>query len=174
MVAAPAIIGTVESVRYGQRQNQREEHRGRKSNLTVSLPIRSEYSARFQGAYVVLKDNKLWVDIAGVAAREGLHPFTGYFLPYPHDNMEERWRAAGFRKGEGMVTTISYDPPFLNWVYVDRDTHEIKHGVRQQVESQRVGPWDVTKTDHRLTFESWEGCIAVVRSTSVLNLEDRR
>ncbi|KAI5359303.1 hypothetical protein Slin14017_G102050 [Septoria linicola] len=161
IAACPAIIGTTEAVRYGQRENMRNEHRGRKSNLTVSLLKRSEYSSRFDGAYIVLKDNKLWVDTTGQANRLNLHPFTGYFLQYPHDNMEERWREAGFRKGEGMVTTISDDPPFLNWVYVDRETHEVKYGVRDDAAQNRVGPWDVTKTDHRLTFEGWEGFVAV-------------
>lgn len=159
IAACPAIIGTTEAVRQGQRQNTREEQRGRKTNLTVSLLRRSSYSSRFDGAFIVLKDNKLWVDTTGVARAEGLHPFTGYFLKY-HD-MEQYWRQQGYFKGEGMVTTISDDPPFLNWVYVDRETHEVKYGVRDQAEPQFVGPWDVTKADRRLTFQGWEGFVAV-------------
>ncbi|GAB7346845.1 hypothetical protein MBLNU459_g1931t1 [Dothideomycetes sp. NU459] len=159
IAAAPAIIGTTEAVRQGQRQNAREEHRGRKSNLTVTLPVRNSYSSRFDGALVVLKDNKLWIDTEH--SRLGMvqgHPFTGYYLPYP--DTEEVWRKAGF-KGEGLVTTISVDPPFLNWVYVDRITHEIKYGVRAEAQPQIVGPWDCTPVDKRLTLEGWEGFIAV-------------
>lgn len=109
----------------------------------------------------MLKDNKLWVDTTGLARGMSLHPFTGYFLPYPHDDVAQAWRQAGFRKGEGMVTTISDDPPFLNWVYVDRKTHEVKYGNRADAEAHRLGPFDVTKTDRRLTFEGWEGFVAV-------------
>lgn len=159
VAAVPAIIGTTEAVKQGQRQNKREEHRGRKSHLTVTLPVRNSYSSRFDGALIVLKDNKFWIDTEH--SRLGLvqgHPFTGYYLPYP--DTEEIWRRAGF-KGEGLVTTISDDPPFLNWVFVDRDTHEVKYGVRVEAQSQIVGPWDCTPVDRRLTLEGWEGFIAV-------------
>lgn len=159
IAACPAIVGTTEAIRYAQKQNNREEHRSRRTNLTVSLLNRSSYSARFDGAFIVLKDNKLWVDTSGVAQREGLHPFTGYFLEY--HNMEEHWRAQGFLKGEGMVTTISDDPPFLNWVYVNRKTNEVKYGIRDEAEPHLVGPWDVTRADRRLTFQGWEGFAAV-------------
>ena len=159
MAACPAIIGTTEAVRQGQRQNTREEQRGRKTHLTVSLLNRSAYSSRFDGAFIVLKDNKLWVDTTGVARQQGLHPFSGYFLKY-HD-METYWRQQGYHKGEGMVTTVSEDPPFLNWVFVDRKTHAVKYGVRDEAEPHFVGPWDVTKADRRLTFQGWEGFAAV-------------
>jgi len=160
IAACPAIVGTTEAIRHGQRQNAREEHRGTKTHLTISLLRRSEYSQRFDGAFVVLKDKKLWVDTTGMSTRdESLHPFTGYFLPY--HNMATVWQEAGFAKGEGMVTTISNDPPFLNWVYVDRETHELRYGIRDEAEVNRVGPWDSTKIERRLTFEGWEGFIAV-------------
>lgn len=159
VAACPAIVGTTEAIRHAQRQNTREEQRGRKTHLTVSLLRRSVYSARFDGAAVVLKAGKLWVDTTGVARAAGLHPFSGYFLQY-HD-MAAVWRAQGYAKGEGMVTTVSEDPPFLNWVFVDRATHEVKYGVRDQAEPQLVGPWDVTKADRRLMFQGWEGFVAV-------------
>lgn len=75
--------------------------------------------------------------------------------------MADVWREQGFAKGEGMVTTVSYDPPFLNWVFVDRGTGEVKYGVRADAEPEFVGPWDVTKADRRLTFQGWEGFVAV-------------
>jgi hypothetical protein len=85
--------------------------------------------------------------------------FTGYYLPFP--DMEKVWRQQGFRRGEGLVTTISDDPPFLNWVYVDRNSHEVKYGVRADAQPHLVGPWDNTKVDRRLTFQGWEGFVAV-------------
>jgi hypothetical protein len=81
------------------------------------------------------------------------HPFAGYFLPYPdHD-----WG----RQGEGMVSTISNDPPQLNWIYVDRDTCEVKYGDRIASEPHIIGPWDVTKMDRRVMLTGWEGFVAV-------------
>jgi hypothetical protein len=81
------------------------------------------------------------------------HPFAGYFLPYPdHD-----WT----RQGEGLVSTISDDPPQLNWIYVDCDTCEVKYGDRLASEPHIIGPWDVTKMDRRVTLTGWEGFVAV-------------
>lgn len=59
IAACPAIVGTTEAVRQGQRQNAREEHRGRKSHLVVRLPSKNIYSSNFDGARVVLKDKKV-------------------------------------------------------------------------------------------------------------------
>ncbi|KAH6959996.1 hypothetical protein BKA56DRAFT_701232 [Ilyonectria sp. MPI-CAGE-AT-0026] len=36
VAACPAIVGTTESIRQGQRKNSKEQHRGVKSNLIVS------------------------------------------------------------------------------------------------------------------------------------------
>lgn len=81
------------------------------------------------------------------------HPFAGYFLPYP----DQDWG----RQGEGMVSTISDDPPQLNWIYVDQDTCEVKYGDRLASEPHITGPWDVTKIDRRVMLTGWEGFLAV-------------
>ena len=81
------------------------------------------------------------------------HPFAGYFLPYPDQN----WG----RAGEGMVSTITDEPPQLNWIYVDRDTCEVKYGNRIESEPHIIGPWSVTPMDRRVTLEGWEGFMAV-------------
>lgn len=59
VAVCPAIIGTTESVRQGQRSNAREQHRGRKSHLVVRLPNKNIYSDKFDGARVVLKDKNV-------------------------------------------------------------------------------------------------------------------
>jgi len=56
------------------------------------------------------------------------------------------------------------DPPQLNWIYVDQDTHEVKYGDRVESEPHIVGPWDCTKLDRRITLEGWEGFLAVRES----------
>lgn len=81
------------------------------------------------------------------------HLFAGYFFPNP----DHKWG----RKGEGLVSTISDDPPMLNWIYVDKDTYEIKYGTRKESEGHYLGPWNCTPVDKRLTFDGWEGfCVA--------------
>ncbi|KAK5120363.1 hypothetical protein LTR85_006302 [Meristemomyces frigidus] len=157
VAACPAIVGTTEAIRYGQKNNNREEHRGRKYHLTVNLTRRSRYSAQFEGAEIVLKDNKLWIDIRKDVL-EDFWPATANYLEYP--GKKEVWRRAGYALGEGFVTTINAQR-FLNWVYVDRNTHEVKYGVRPEADPHIVGPWDCTKIERRLTFQGWEGFLAV-------------
>jgi hypothetical protein len=49
----------------------------------------------------------------------------------------------------------------MNWIYVDRDTLEVKFGGRPYAEHNHKGPFDCTRQDRRLTFGGWEGWLAV-------------
>lgn len=49
----------------------------------------------------------------------------------------------------------------LNWLYVDRNTLELKYGNRTQSREHHVGPWDWTEDEVGLTLEGWEGFVAV-------------
>lgn len=51
----------------------------------------------------------------------------------------------------------------LNWIYVDKNTYEVKYGVRAEAEAQEhlTGPFDCTRQDRRMTLEGWEGFAAV-------------
>ena len=42
----------------------------------------------------------------------------------------------------GLVSTVSLDPPMLNWIYAERDTGELLYGNRTQSIEHIVGPWD--------------------------------
>lgn len=164
IAACPAIIGTTEAVHQGQKQNSREKHRSRKANLLVTCNDPSRKSRDIHGGTVVLRDNKLWLtnvnpkskflpdDGHDNVAEQG-HLFAGYFFPYPGSN----WG----RRGEGYVSTIADDPPQLNWIYVDKDTYEVKYGLKVDTVGHHVGPWNVTPIDRRLNFQGWEGFTAV-------------
>ena len=49
----------------------------------------------------------------------------------------------------------------LNWIYVDKNTHEVKYGVRAEAQEHLTGPFDCTRQDRRMTLEGWEGFAAV-------------
>lgn len=59
IAACPAIIGTTEAVREGQKAEARETHRGRRCYLVCSLPNLCLESRIFDGARVVLRDGKV-------------------------------------------------------------------------------------------------------------------
>ena len=61
----------------------------------------------------------------------------------------------------GMVSTIMDEPPQLNWIYVDEETNEVKYGNKIESAGGLMGPWNCTKVDRRMTFDGWEGFIAV-------------
>ncbi len=61
IAACPAIIGTTEAVGQGQRQNKRQQHRGRKSNLLVTCSDPSRKARDIHGGTVVLRDNKVGI-----------------------------------------------------------------------------------------------------------------
>lgn len=54
IAACPAIIGTVEAVRQGQRQSAKERHRGEKTNLVVSSS-----NSEIDGCPVELRDGRV-------------------------------------------------------------------------------------------------------------------
>ncbi|TAQ83842.1 hypothetical protein B7494_g7834 [Chlorociboria aeruginascens] len=146
IAACPAIIGTTEAVRQGQRQNAKEKHRGRKANLLLYVTtVKTHPKFPPDGPHERIQ-------------KEG-HLFAGYFFPYPNSD----WG----RRGEGYVSTISDDPPQLNWIYVDKETYEVKYGLKVQAEGQLVGPWNCTPVDRRLMFQGWEGFTVVEEEEGV-------
>ncbi len=59
IAACPAIIGTTEAIRQGQRTNAKEKHRGLKSNLFVSCSTDTRAGSEVNGSAVVLRDGKV-------------------------------------------------------------------------------------------------------------------
>jgi hypothetical protein len=59
IAACPAIIGTTEAVRQGQRQSAREKHRGLKTNLSVKCSRTSSGGREIDGCALVLSNDKV-------------------------------------------------------------------------------------------------------------------
>ncbi|KAJ6555402.1 hypothetical protein DFH09DRAFT_1165309, partial [Mycena vulgaris] len=91
------------------------------------------------GKIVVLRNRKLRT----ILPVDG-HPFSGFYLDYPVGT-----------KPRGLLSTISKDPPELNWIYADNATLELKYGNKST-------NW----TDNRkaLLLDDWEGFAALEES----------
>jgi hypothetical protein len=141
IAACPAIIGTTEAVRQGQKQNSRQSHRGRKSNLLVSCSDPSRKARDIHGGSVVLRGNKvcrkvhsqdtrlmkvpkLFVTTVNPKYRHS-HIDEGVDLEADEERLVERGHLfAGYffpypeskwgGRGDGYVSTISDDPPQLS------------------------------------------------------------
>ncbi|KFA73100.1 hypothetical protein S40288_02795 [Stachybotrys chartarum IBT 40288] len=156
LAICPAMLGTQEAIRQSQSKNKREEHRARRCNLITSCVKPSIRSRDINGRLVILRDSKLYIaneppprNLDEPHSMVSGHPFAGYFLPYPDSQYE------------GVVSTICEEPPILNWMYVDKDTYEVKYGLRVEAQPHITGPFDCTAQDRRMTLEGWEGFVAV-------------
>lgn len=87
-------------------------------------------------------------------ADASLHTFAGYYLDYPD-------------RHEGLVSTITDVAPVLNWIYVDKETYEVKYGIKVDAHPNITGPFNCTRQDRRLTLEDWEGFVAVKQEEGV-------
>ncbi|CZR65446.1 uncharacterized protein PAC_15346 [Phialocephala subalpina] len=149
IVGVSALFGISEAIKQTQSKARRDEHRSRKCHLLVHCSKSSQYSPILEGKRVVLSGDKLYIDTGTELEIPFGHPFTGYFHPYPET------------KYSGLISSIAEDPPIMNWIYVDRDTFEVKFGTRPWAEHNHNGPFDCTRQDRRLTFGGWEGWLAV-------------
>jgi hypothetical protein len=101
---------------------------------------------------IVLRDGKLYVQVSAYQGQPN-HPFSGYYLPYPDSNFE------------GLVSTISDNPPQLNWIYLETKSFQLSHGLRVEAEKEGFpGPWGArvcSDGEIRFLMHNWEGFIAV-------------
>ncbi|KAF2178386.1 hypothetical protein K469DRAFT_718480 [Zopfia rhizophila CBS 207.26] len=158
VITAPGLLGIQEAIRQSQAKEKREEHRARRCNLIATCVKSSMRSREINGRPIVLKSGKLYIDTGTSNGEAFGHPYAGYYLPYPDE------------KYEGLVTTITDEAPIMNWVYVDKDTHEVKYGVRVNAQPNLTGPFDCTRQDRRLTFAGWEGWCAVEEFPTIWSL----
>ena len=173
-VTAPGLLGTQEAIRQSQAKEKREEHRARRCNLIATCVKSSMRSREINGRPIVLKDGKvsrfifsmlgapnlyqLYIDTGTSDGGAFGHQYAGYYLPYPDE------------KYEGLVTTITDEAPIMNWVYIDKETYEVKYGVRLNAQPNLTGPFDCTRQDRRLTFDGWEGWCAVEEFPTIWSL----
>lgn len=56
----------------------------------------------------------------------------------------------------GLVSQVQDDPPLLNWIYIDKDTMEVKYGNRSTSLDHNVGPWDWSEDEKQVVFDDME------------------
>jgi hypothetical protein len=64
----------------------------------------------------------------------------------------------------GLVSTISDNPPELNWIYLDPESLQICYGLRVEAERRMPGPWGALVCpdgEIRFLLDRWEGFMAV-------------
>jgi len=173
VATSTAVVGLAEGT-VGQQQKAQQDSntdngsdpqddpRLAKFTLLASCDVESSSPTKNQGPekQVVLHKGKLYLDDAEPESRhfpDG-HPFSGFYLEYPSGEKPPPL---------GLVSTISREPPELNWVYVDKNTLELKYGNKTQSIPHIFSPWDWTQDRQGLTLEGWEGFVALEESSGV-------
>ncbi|ODH20727.1 hypothetical protein ACO22_05809 [Paracoccidioides brasiliensis] len=161
ITAIPTVVGVSQGVSEQRKENQRQgdEKRLEKFYLDVFCDTNSDAARGLYGRRMVLRDNKIYLDSPSSEARSiPSHTAEAFYIAYPDDQRKPTL---------GLVSTISADPPMLNWIYLDRHTLELKYGNRTQSREHFVGPWDWTEDEMRLTLHEIEEFAAVEEEEGV-------
>jgi hypothetical protein len=165
ITGVPVVTGVAEGVQHQKEANAEAANETRmvKFYIDVFCDAASPRAGEVHGTMLVLKDDKVW--LAPKDPETGLptpppdgggpppHPCTAFYIMYPDDDRDPPER--------GLVSTISDDPPMLNWIYADARTLELRYGNRTQSLAHVVGPWDWTEDEEGVTLDGWEGLAAV-------------
>ena len=159
LTAIPTTIGVAAGVSEGRKEKDlaREEERMRKFRLECFCEANGRKAKEIDGGIVVLRGEKLYI-VPRNRDQDTGHPFEGFYIEYPDP---DRPRPLPL----GLVSTISKNPPMLNWIYVDKNTREVKYGNRTQSRAHIVGSWGWDAGEEGgaggLTLEGGEGAVAV-------------
>lgn len=188
MTAIPTVTGVSLGVSEQRKQNERvdDERRMAKFHIEAYAKQSSDTSdegeagdeAEINGKYIVLKNDKVpfplfpvvtvhfepdtnnqpktYLDDPSQTLHPNSHKAEAFYISYPEPEHTKH-----LKRGLGLVTTISSDPPMLNWIYADKDTHELKYGNRSQSVEHVVGPWDWRDEETVVTLEKTTGFVAV-------------
>ncbi|KAF1851551.1 uncharacterized protein K460DRAFT_351461 [Cucurbitaria berberidis CBS 394.84] len=197
LAGIPISIGANEAVHQQRLLDEEAETDERQEEfyLDVFCDAKSRKKDEVNGAIVVLKDGKvrLWPKNPDTNlprddpnGGDTPHPFTGFYLPFPSEDLPHRLIPSA--PILGLVSTVPPSPsttssspspsssptpkpkskanqktkPKLNWLYVDKQTREVKYGPRAEAKWHRVGHWDWTVDDEQgITLEGEECLVAV-------------
>ena len=161
LAAIPTTIGVAEGVNAENKENdpktssKMEAERMQKFNLECYCESNSRKAKEIHGGNVVLRNDKVYIEPQ--SSKKG-HTFEGFYISYPDPDRPQP-------PPLGLVSSIPSDPPTLNWIYVDKETREVKYGNRTQSRAHIVGSWgwDAGKEGGPggLTLEGEEGAVAV-------------
>jgi len=159
IASIPTVTGVAFGVSEQRKSNERREEARRmvKFNIEARTDGDTDDDREIQGMVVVVRNEKVYLDHKNPSKRTR-SSFTAlsFYVEYP-----ELDETKHLKRGLGLPTHVSDNPPLLNWVYVDEETHELKYGNRSQSVTHLVGPWDWTDDEKVITLEEKRRFVAV-------------
>ncbi|KFA51394.1 hypothetical protein S40293_03204 [Stachybotrys chartarum IBT 40293] len=158
ITSIPTVIGVGQAISAQKRQAAAQSKEQEKFHLIAMVCLDGN---DFQDACVcMLKDGRLYLNLPDFPVAG--HRFCGYYFKYP-----------GEEGHLGMVSTISEDPPMLNWIFVDAETHAVRHGGRKDTVGHVIGPWGWSEDERFLVLEGgFDKFIAVKEQAPTAAAED--
>ncbi|KIW90045.1 uncharacterized protein Z519_09476 [Cladophialophora bantiana CBS 173.52] len=156
LTSIPTVTGVAQAIHGQKKHKEREKDakRMQKFYIDVYCEAQSSRTREIHEKRLVLRDDRVWI-----GPHEALNPCKegyvaeAFYIEYP-DN--ERVPVP-----IGLVSQVRDDPPLLNWIYVDKDTMELKYGNKSASIEHHVGPWDWTEDEEGITFDDSEAFTAV-------------
>ncbi|KAJ6111159.1 hypothetical protein N7486_003394 [Penicillium sp. IBT 16267x] len=159
LTSIPTVTGVAFGVSEQRKANQRREDARRmcKFNIDAVCSGDTDDDRDVNGRRVVVRNDKVYLDDPNPRNR-AVPAFTSlaFYIEYPE--LEE---TKHLDRGLGLPTYVSTDPPLLNWIYADVDTHELKYGNRSQSVEHVVGPWNWTEDEKTIMLEDSTAFVAV-------------
>ncbi len=164
LVVVPSLFGISEAIGSTQSKARKKEHRSRDCNLVIRCSKSSKYSPEIHDRRVVLSGEKVaclssHLDVLA-RTNKGYRSFI-FTLESTTTNPSVIPSAVASTPTPARATKVSFplsQTPIHNWIYVDRNTLEVKYGNLAASEGHYTGPFDCTR---RLTYAGWEGFVAV-------------
>ncbi|KAF4469333.1 hypothetical protein FALBO_3775 [Fusarium albosuccineum] len=147
IAAIPTVTGVGNAISAQKKQNANLSKEQEKFHM--SFVLRQDGKVQELGTGVVA-DKKLYLDLPDSPVQG--HKFLGWYFKYPSEEGHL-----------GLVSMVSDDPPALNWIYVDKDTHAVTYGGRKDTVGHVIGPWGWSDDDRFLTLEDDHDSFVAVR-----------
>jgi hypothetical protein len=113
------------------------------------------------GAQVFLREGRLVLGAPATGDSADGHPFSGFYVEYPFRKASDDVSAP-----RGLVSTISFDPPNLNWIFVRRDTMTLSYGNKTTSLPHITDPWGFTTEGRWLTLGGERAGFVAVRDAA--------
>ncbi|KAI9932225.1 hypothetical protein AWENTII_010563 [Aspergillus wentii] len=159
LTAIPTVTGVSMGVSEQRKSNDRKNDARRMAKFHIDVGSAGETAEddEVQGKRMVVRNDKVYLDDPLPSNRSiPSHTSKAFYIEYPE--LEE---TKHLKRGLGLVTTTCDNPPMVNWIYVDKETYELKYGNRSQSISHVVGPWNWTEDETTVTLEEKSAFVAV-------------
>ncbi|KAJ5551988.1 hypothetical protein N7535_000066 [Penicillium sp. DV-2018c] len=156
ITSIPVVTGVSLASSEQRKANQRKEDARRmvKFNIEAECLGDTDDDRELNGMTVVVRNEKVYLADKDPSKRSP-PAFTAlaFYIEYPEP---EELKYLKRERGLGLPTYVQDNPPLLNWIYADKETHELKYGNRSQSVEQVVEPWDWCKNERNILLEGKE------------------